>query len=206
MQESLTDQEKVAIALKYELISNLTSFILVYERAEDDKVQGLPKIRQVPQLPAYGHGNYQALNKMGICAALAMTSGWVLGMKHFYAPSVAQTPNMDEETYEELFTIWKEKVLLIASLLEFINLIKQEKKFASIVKRLEKIKSSTGFPEENVWANFLRKILESKGSLERHDKRLLNQYLYSGRNLQKFENALNTPGIIGQMPFVGSCL
>lgn len=196
MQEVPSNEEKTALALKYQLVSDLTSLILVYERAENEKAKGLPKIQQVPQMPAYGHGNYQSLNKMGICNAFAMTSGGIISM-NLCEPIIRQAPGIADETYDELFTFWKEKILLITSLAEFINLVKQDKRFASIVKELAKLKIATGFPEENVWANFLAKILESKGLLERHDKRLLNQYLYSGKDKQKFENALYLPGITG---------
>lgn len=55
MEESESDEEKLNLALKYQLVSELTSLILVYERPEDDKLDGLPSIQQVPQMPAYGH-------------------------------------------------------------------------------------------------------------------------------------------------------
>ena len=56
MEEASSDEEKLGLALKCQLVSDLTSLILVYERPEDDKLQGLPSIQQVPQMPAYGHG------------------------------------------------------------------------------------------------------------------------------------------------------
>lgn len=56
MEESESDEEKLNLALKYQLVSELTSLILVYERPADDKLEGLPSIQQVPQMPAYGHG------------------------------------------------------------------------------------------------------------------------------------------------------
>lgn len=56
MEEAASDEEKLALALKYQLVSDLTSLILVYERPEDDKLEGLPNIQQVPQMQAHGHG------------------------------------------------------------------------------------------------------------------------------------------------------
>lgn len=56
MEEASSDEEKLATALKYQLVSDLTSLILVYERPEDDKLQGLPSIQQVLQMRAHGHG------------------------------------------------------------------------------------------------------------------------------------------------------
>lgn len=56
MEEVSPEEEKLSLALKYQLVSDLTSLILVYERPEDDKLEGLPTIQQVPQMPAYGHG------------------------------------------------------------------------------------------------------------------------------------------------------
>ena len=60
MEESASDEEKLALALKYQLVSELTSLILVHEREEADKKRGLPAIQQVPQMPAWGHGCYRA--------------------------------------------------------------------------------------------------------------------------------------------------
>ena len=69
MAESASDEEKLALALKYQLVSELTSLILVHEREEADKERGLPAIQQVPQMPAWGHGcnrAFMSCNLMGV--------------------------------------------------------------------------------------------------------------------------------------------
>ena len=49
MDDAAGKKEKLKIALDYQLVSPLTSLLLVYERPEDGKLGGTPKVRNVPQ-------------------------------------------------------------------------------------------------------------------------------------------------------------
>lgn len=52
-----TDSERQReLALQYQLITPLTNFILVHQRAEGEKAQGLPLLQQVAQMQAAGAG------------------------------------------------------------------------------------------------------------------------------------------------------
>ncbi|MDD4362246.1 MAG: VIT and VWA domain-containing protein [Bacteroidales bacterium] len=56
---SLTDEDEKAakeLAVKYQLISPYTNYLVVDVRAEDKKTQDLPALRKVPQMPAAGWG------------------------------------------------------------------------------------------------------------------------------------------------------
>ena len=50
--------EALALALKYQLVSEQTNLFLVHIRAEDDKAIGLPALQQIEQMQAAGHGGY----------------------------------------------------------------------------------------------------------------------------------------------------
>lgn len=58
-------EQKLAIALKYQLVSDFTSLILVHERAE--KLKDPPKIQHIPKMPACGHGCNGIPHALGLC-------------------------------------------------------------------------------------------------------------------------------------------
>lgn len=177
MEEAKSDDEKLTIALKYRLVSALTSLILVYERAENDKAEGIPTVRHVPQQPAYGHGNYQAKcisnGIMGAC------------IPSFFAPkfmsfchdsldcaSLVESDDSDERV-AALIAAWKNRVMALKSLDEFISLIRADAKFEFLVDEVERVAKSAGENEVSVWAVLLEALLQNAGALDRHSRRLL---------------------------------
>ena len=56
----MVENEKIEteIALKYQLVSKYTNLILVYERVDEDKSVGLPKLEQIAQMQAAGWGGF----------------------------------------------------------------------------------------------------------------------------------------------------
>ncbi|MDO4936703.1 MAG: VIT domain-containing protein [Sutterellaceae bacterium] len=48
---ALEDDEKAAFAAREDLLTPDTKFVLVKERAEDEKTDGMPQLQQVPQMP-----------------------------------------------------------------------------------------------------------------------------------------------------------
>lgn len=70
----LQDQQtREALALRYQLVSACTSLILVHERTEGQKAEGLPLLQQVAQMHAAGHGGAGSVlgTVLGICGSLA---------------------------------------------------------------------------------------------------------------------------------------
>jgi Ca-activated chloride channel family protein len=51
---AMSKADQLALALQYQLLSRQTNLILVHARAEGEKLQGLPAIRQVKQMTAAG--------------------------------------------------------------------------------------------------------------------------------------------------------
>ncbi|MDR1776518.1 MAG: VIT and VWA domain-containing protein [Desulfovibrio sp.] len=54
--EGANDADALALALRYQLVSRLTSLFLCYLRDDEDKLTELPEVRQVPQMLAAGYG------------------------------------------------------------------------------------------------------------------------------------------------------
>ena len=50
-----SDENKLALALRYQLVTRQTSLFLVHQRAEDDKAEGLPALEQIRHEMAAGH-------------------------------------------------------------------------------------------------------------------------------------------------------
>ena len=53
-----SDEDKLALALRYQLVTRQTSLFLVHQRAEDEKAEGLPALEQVRHMMAAGHGGF----------------------------------------------------------------------------------------------------------------------------------------------------
>ena len=57
--ETLTsDEDKLALALRYQLVTRQTSLFLVHQRAEGEKAEGLPALEQIRHMMAAGHGGF----------------------------------------------------------------------------------------------------------------------------------------------------
>ena len=58
MVETAAKHKSLALALKYQLVSEQTNLILVHVRAEDEKAVGLPTLEQIEQMQAAGWGGF----------------------------------------------------------------------------------------------------------------------------------------------------
>jgi Ca-activated chloride channel homolog len=52
------DEDKVMLALRYQLVTRQTSLFLVHQRATDQKAEGLPVLEQTRHMMAAGHGGF----------------------------------------------------------------------------------------------------------------------------------------------------
>jgi hypothetical protein len=69
LKETTDDELVEALALRYQLVSAQTNFILVHKRAEDDKADGMPALAKIPQMQAAGWGGASSVSmsmKFGI--------------------------------------------------------------------------------------------------------------------------------------------
>lgn len=187
MEEAASDAEKLALALRYQLLSGLTSLILVHERADGEKLEGLPVIQQVPQMPAYGHG---CTDSFTMCHMVAPDMGCFgapmrqrMLRRHFRPQRGLKlgdtgAPAKDEaQALAELVRIWEEKVFELASVEEMVALLRSA---ATPAQALLMAELERKFPLDaaQLAGVFLQWALNRvAGRIGRHPRRLINAAL-----------------------------
>ena len=110
MEECASDEEKLALALKYRLVSELTSLILVDEREDADKARGLPAVQQVPQMPAWGHSCNRAFMSCNLVGEsfVGEIPSFLRGMSGVSRGFAASTSGTDKvvATGNEVSSLW----------------------------------------------------------------------------------------------------
>ena len=189
--EEAPSKAQQELAVKYQLISEKTSFILTYERASDDKAIGIPHVQQVPQMPTHGHGLFGAV--LGGAAAIAgmacAPAPSFFGMRHFASRSVAEdimdsSPfDKDEVVSEEirvkvqvLLEMWRDGLYKSTSAEECFKPIRSMLGF-ELDEFLSDLADDLGLNHDVLWGLFIQYVLEDKGLLDRHSKRLLKPLL-----------------------------
>lgn len=200
LEESAADEEKLALALKYQLVSERTSLILVHERGEADKVRGLPAIQQVPQMPAWGHGCTG-----GVMSGFFAGNSFVCAHSFMPSPNVVATGNEvsslwvftqmrpDElgpggfstwkQLLEYVLLFWHRELLSLTSMREFMDRLFASEKGEALRTYFELLDDNSILePEQNVavflqWA-FAR--LNPGQTLDRHSLRLIRDTLKDG--------------------------
>ena len=71
MVETAAKHKSLALALKYQLVSEQTNLILVHVRAEDEKAVGLPTLEQIEQMQAAGWGGVGTVRESRIQYSVA---------------------------------------------------------------------------------------------------------------------------------------
>ncbi len=96
MVESVSKEASVALALKYQLVSENTNLILVHVRAEDEKAVGLPTLEQIEQMQAAGWGGVGTVRESRIQFSVSAGAP---------CPSVA----MSDPSYQSMATpsVWR---------------------------------------------------------------------------------------------------
>lgn len=69
--EAADAKRRLALALQYSLLTDQTNFIVVHERAEDEKARDLPELREVAQMHAAGWGGMGSVRE-GLAAHVAL--------------------------------------------------------------------------------------------------------------------------------------
>lgn len=216
IEECRSAREKQEIALKYQLVGEKTSLILVYER--EDKINEPLKIRQVPQMPAHGHGCAAAV---GIaCHAfppiLGCIAGGMRGISDLdFAEQAFQNPTFIRKQKDSrpqavdgtgkisvdaaaLIELWKTNLFGEGSMQGFISAVEAEDKFAQIVEAVDEIADTYGVPAAVVWALLVEDAENWLASncgqqKERHSTRLLKATLknVSATDAELLETAID---------------
>lgn len=208
MVESASEEEKLALALKYQLVSELTSLILVHEREEADKEHGLPAIQQVPQMPAWGHG----CNR-GIMGSFFMGPGFVgaghgfMGDPTFAAVSKNVVARENEVSSLWIFTqmrpdelgpggfsswkqlleyvllCWHRELLTLTSMQEFMDRLFASEKGEVLRTYFELLDDNSILEPEQNMAVFLQwafATLNPAQTLDRHSLRIITATMKDG--------------------------
>ena len=65
--ETLSDDaQRLALALRHQLVTRQTSLFLVHQRTEGEKAEGLPVLQQIRQMMAAGHGGFGSVADSGM--------------------------------------------------------------------------------------------------------------------------------------------
>lgn len=188
MSETVKKEDRLQIALDYQLVSTLTSLILVHERAEEEKTKGLPKIQQVPQMPAHGHGCYADCNFSEMPAFMGGNL-FASAFCNFGAPSLGMLNKLWKkgevveserhiEYVERIASLWQNNLFQMNALSDFIKIASSQSGLRNIVELLKKTAANFTLPEEQVWAVFIDWALHTVGqATERHTRRLLKNWL-----------------------------
>lgn len=198
MEEAATPEEQKDIALKHQLVSDQTSLILVYEREDGDKVEGLPKVQQVPQMVTHGHGCYRGMIENHFCATHSVSSILppIFCSDPYIPPFLRRMrkPNTQSETkgntsktnvdVETLLTgiisVWKAHVLQSSSVKECLAAAENDTDYQLVREFIDSLHEELGVDRDVLWAIFMQWTLERAkdgAALDRHSKRLINAAL-----------------------------
>ncbi len=201
MEESTSDEEKLALALKYQLVSELTSLILVYERSEGDKIEGLPSIQQVPQMPAYGHGCWS--RKLSIMSLFVGASSLVaMGVctHSEYSKNLGTDTSLDfrrmsldesgcgifstkKELLEYVLLVWRGHVLEVSSMEEFMNKLFNSENGGAVKEFFEFVEDTSTLDSGQNMAVFLQWAfakLNPGQTFDRHSMRIIAAAMKNG--------------------------
>lgn len=193
MRETKSPHERLNIALKYQLISDQTSFILTCIRDDGDKVEGLPKVQHVKQMPAYGHGCFTAEDH-SIPTYLRIKEKAPTGkLSEFVYEDECDIPTVlikkevsaDEllrRQIDKIVSCWNMKKYTSASVMECLADILQKRDMGAWRHLVSEFQRTSPLDEEQIWAIIVRYLLEKSNAgqaIDRHSLRLLNTALNS---------------------------
>ena len=193
MRETKSPHERLNIALKYQLISDQTSFILTCIRDDGDKVEGLPKVQHVKQMPAYGHGCFTAEDH-SIPTYLRIKEKAPTGkLSEFVYEDECDIPTVlikkevsaDEllrRQIDKIVSCWNMKKYTSASVMECLADILQKRDMGAWRHLVSEFQRTSPLDKEQIWAIIVRYLLEKSNAgqvIDRHSLRLLNVTLNS---------------------------
>lgn len=189
MSQFLRDQneeEATALAVRYQLISQHTNYLVVDVRAETDKGEGLPTLRKVPQMLAAGWGGTGTVireSALGCDKAAFSHRGPEPQILFSVAPSREQEHRRRQQTTPESFiyncnrlhTKWLRPVLKIESFADLLGCALPDRILE--VLRIIAEQHDPHAPEEPAVLAFLIALIQSPvgEAFDRNTKRAINK-------------------------------
>lgn len=184
MEETDSSAEKLKIALEHQLVSENSSLFLVYVRDGEDKLEGLPTMQHIDQMPAYEHGCWGA----GLTTVACFSSSCADHSMPAYIrknPTQKKTPPMQAGIFDDLqisllLRLWQQASYKVTSFQGGLDMILKVHDFEELAQCLEETGDELGLSIEQVWAAFIHWALEKTQNgraIGRHEQRLLNAVL-----------------------------
>ena len=207
MVEAVSKEESLALALKYQLVSDQTNLILVHVRAEGEKASSLPALQQIEQMLSAGWGGFGTVHESPIryskkqanYSSMATPSVWRTrdratvaarvgavatgGMGDFDVPAFlrksVESDDVPSVTPTGLLTTFNDAALKAQDFGDALLAIWIYEVPKNIVKLVKAVTKEAG-SRETAWAlllDWLSIQLVGKCALERHAQRLLRAQL-----------------------------
>lgn len=207
LQETEPPTERLKIAFEHQLLSENTSFFLVYVRDGKDKLVGLPTLQQIGQMPVYRHGCTGGVSPLparhpGVEDAFIYTeTDWHHGvvdasiyaetdycipayLRRRTAPQA--TPPVQAQLLGDLqissfLRLWQQVSYKTISFQEGLDMVLKLQDSEEAALRLEELGDELGLSVEQVWAVFIHWALEIQNErpIGRHEQRILGTVLPS---------------------------
>lgn len=178
LEECKNKKEKLEIALDYQLVSDVTSLVLVDERAEGEKLKGIPELRHVPQMRAHGHGVGGFLNASACCFAFFNRYSY-----DCMTDSLKSSYDMKQDVKEDRTAMlefaverWKARIASAGSCKEIMDSIMNEPYMRDVQAFLSGLAGRLSLDE--VYAVFIFFALKHEKA-ERHVRRMARQVIES---------------------------
>ena len=178
MKETEDLEQQQALALRYQLISRQSSFILTFVRDDGDKDTPLPRVQHIRQMPAYGHGCYTPMAAaIGLSSFIPGRRANLLGPK--VPASVATHGLNDPGQIEKLLNCWNMGKYASTSVQECLAGILDDADMSAWRHLVDELKARTGMTPDQIWAVILEFIWnhEQLPAQDRHTRRILTHSL-----------------------------
>ncbi len=184
MEESNDEQEKLHIALKYQLLSDQTSLFLVCERDEGGKLEGLPKVHHVPQMPEHVFFERTCCFEKRLPSHARMDSAEghaVCSLKNSFACACESSKCLSKQSLpditEKIRACVEGRRYESSGIVDMLANILNDGDMVDWKHFVREMEAVTQLTEEQIWAILVEFLLErtyGKARIDRHLLRILN--------------------------------
>lgn len=187
IEESVSEEERKSLSVKYQIVSDEASLILVYERPDGENMFDVPTVQHVPQMPAYGHGcNSMIIPNMVVedrCCDMMIRPRSKACFRRISSESLSRsdtyTPKSITKTVIASFMkTWSANLYNATSVTDCLASLHGDAGYLFVENLLDGLCDEFGLESEQLWAVFIMWAMERTGTTaDRHSRRLLNKSL-----------------------------
>ena len=209
IEESASEEERKILSVKYQIVSDQASLILVHERQDGEKMRDIPSVRHVPQMPAHGHGcNAMIMENMAAdcCRSMLSKSAPLLSFRRASSKALCRSlpPTqkfISKAVIAAFMKAWSANLYNAASVTECLASLHGDADCLFVEELLDTLADEFGLESEQLWAVFILWAMERTGvTADRHSRRLLNKALagVEQNNLDEVKARLETKAARGR--------